>query len=173
MFAYYARIALLFCFVHVNPLLAFQAQHAWQEAHSVPDTTLTASPLSSSSSSSSFPNDSKARVEEDEVLSTFGDLDDCNVTPDSSGIHRALQDRLADMEQGIGKRYLCWTQRGFLNIHKEPGDPYNTHNIVGQLREGDVVTSMGPNRGAWIRHDAGGWSISIFGGFIWLEELHD
>jgi len=172
MFAYCTRIV-LFCFIHVNPLFAFQARHDWKRARSAPVTTLRASPSSSSTSSSSSPNDSKATIEEDEVLSIFGALDDCNVTPDSSEIYQALNDRLADMEQGIGKRYVCRTQRGFLNIHKEPGDPYNTHNIVGQLREGDIVTSMGPNRGAWVRHDGGGWSISVFGGFVWLEELHE
>uniref|UniRef100_A0A7S3L334 SH3 domain-containing protein n=1 Tax=Amphora coffeiformis TaxID=265554 RepID=A0A7S3L334_9STRA len=165
MFAVTTRIVLLYLSC-VNPLLAFQMRGSWNTARTAPASTLT-----SSSSSSSSPNVNKAVVEEDELI--VGDLDDCRATPDSSQLYEALQDRLAEMEQGIGKRYVCRTQRGFLNIHKEPGDPYNTHNIVGQLREGDIVMSMGPNRGAWVRHDGGGWSISIFGGFTWLEELHD
>ena len=113
-----------------------------------------------------------------------GDVEgDCAASPHSSAVYDALAVRLTALDQGIGKRYLCRTQKGWLNVHQEPGDPYNTHNVIGQLRQGQVVTSIGPPRGAWIRHDGGGgdddgetgggWSISIFGGFTWLEELQD
>lgn len=44
---------------------------------------------------------------------------------------------------------------------------------VNQLRDGQIVTSTGPKRGSWIMHDAGGWSISVHGGFIWLEALEE
>lgn len=60
---------------------------------------------------------------------------------------------------------------GFLNVHQEPGDPFDTSNIVTQLKDGDTVVSTGPNRGPWVRHDGGGWSIAIFGGFKCLEPL--
>ena len=110
---------------------------------------------------------------EEESLIAVGDWEDCQAIADSSQVYQALQDRLLAMERGIGKRYRCRTQKGWLNVHQEPGDPYNAHNVVGQLREGDIVTSVGPNRGPWVRHDGGGWSIAIFGGFTWLEELQD
>lgn len=87
--------------------------------------------------------------------------------------NQALQDRIASLKEGIGKRYICRTQKGFLNVHAEPADPYETANIVNQLVEGQVVTSTAPSRGPWIRHDAGGWSISVFGGHTWLEPLEE
>lgn len=113
-------------------------------------------------------------VERDEsVLSVMGDSEDCQATPDSSRLHRSLRDRIVDVERGAGRRYRCRTRRGFLNVHEEPGDPYDTDNIVGRLREGDIVTSTAPHRGPWIRHDGGGWSVSVFGGFTWLEALQE
>lgn len=92
---------------------------------------------------------------------------------DSQTILESLRERQNDLDKGIGKRYICRTQRGFLNVHKEPGDPFNTDNIVAQLQEGDIVTSTGPPRGPWIPHDSGGWSISIYSGFTWLEPLKE
>jgi hypothetical protein len=88
-------------------------------------------------------------------------------------LNQALQDRIASLREGIGKRYICRTQKGFLNVHADPADPYETANIVNQLVEGQVVTSTAPSKGPWIRHDAGGWSISIFGGRTWLEPLEE
>jgi hypothetical protein len=86
-------------------------------------------------------------------------------------IHTALSQRIQNLQEGIGKRYICRTQRGFLNIHADPGDPFDTDNIVGRLSEGQIVTSVAPARGPWIRHDAGGWSISVYEGFVWLEAI--
>jgi len=120
------------------------------------------------SSSSSFQDDETLLSSTSTIM---GDQDDCLVSPDSQAIHSALQSRVKDLQEGIGKRYRCKTQQGFLNIHKEPGDPYDTNNIVGVLQEGQVVTSTAPQRGAWVKHDGGGWSISVYGGFIWLEPL--
>jgi hypothetical protein len=96
---------------------------------------------------------------------------DCLQAPESNDLHRLLKDRQKALQQGIGKRYVCRTQRGFLNVHLEPGDPFDTSNIVTQLKDGDIVVSTGPNRGPWVRHDGGGWSVAIFGGFKWLELL--
>jgi hypothetical protein len=96
---------------------------------------------------------------------------DCLQAPESNDLHRLLKDRQKALEQGIGKRYVCRTQKGFLNVHQEPGDPFDTSNIVAQLKEGDIVVSTGPNRGPWVRHDGGGWSVAMFGGFKWLEPL--
>lgn len=53
------------------------------------------------------------------------------------------------------------------------GDPFNCDNIVNQLQEGDIVTSIAPNRGPWICHDKGGWSISIYSAFRFLEPLDE
>jgi hypothetical protein len=98
---------------------------------------------------------------------------DCLQAPESNDLHRLLKDRQKALQQGIGKRYVCRTQRGFLNVHQEPGDPFDTSNIVTQLTDGDIVVSTGPNRGPWVRHDGGGWSVAIFGGFKWLEPLEE
>lgn len=107
-----------------------------------------------------------------DVVSPSDDLD-CVASPDSSSLYRELQDRLDNLEKGIGKRYRCRTQQGFLNIHKEPTDPFDTSNVIGKLTEGQVVASTGPNRGDWVLHDGGGWSISRFQGFTWLEYIQD
>jgi hypothetical protein len=88
-------------------------------------------------------------------------------------LNQALQNRIASLKEGIGRRYICRTQKGFLNVHAEPADPYETTNIVNQLVEGQVVTSTAASKGPWIRHDAGGWSISVFGGHTWLEPLEE
>jgi hypothetical protein len=96
---------------------------------------------------------------------------DCIQAPESNDLYRLLKDRQKALQQGIGKRYVCRTQKGFLNVHLEPGDPFDTSNIVTQLKDGDIVVSTGPNRGPWVRHDGGGWSVAIFGGFKWLEPL--
>lgn len=93
----------------------------------------------------------------------------------SKSIFESLRERKAALDHGIGKRYVCRTQKGFLNVHKEPCDPFNTVNIVNQLEEGDIVTSTGEPRGVggWIPHDHGGWSISMYSGFTFLEELDE
>ena len=97
--------------------------------------------------------------------------EDISDSTNTSSLHQALATRVAALEKGIGKRYVCRTQLGFLNVHDEPGDPYNTENIVGRLVDGQIVASTAPPQGAWIRHDGGGWSVSVYGGFVWLEEL--
>jgi hypothetical protein len=99
---------------------------------------------------------------------------DCTAVPDSHQLHTALADRVAALQNGIGKRYVCRTQRGFLNVHREPGDPYDTSNIVNQLVDGQIVTSTSPKqKDGWIQHDAGGWSVTVYGGFVWLEPLSE
>jgi hypothetical protein len=94
-------------------------------------------------------------------------------TTESAGIFDLLKQRQDELDKGIGKRYICRTQKGFLNVHKEPGEPFNIYNIVNQLKEGDIVTSTGPPRGGWIRHNLGGWSIAVYNGFTWLEEVKE
>jgi len=113
-----------------------------------------------SSSTDDFPGDS---ILGDEAVSST-DLDH---------LQRSLQDRLTDFNAGVGKRYVCRTQRGFLNVHEAPGDPFDTSNIVNQIFQGDMVTSTGPPSGAWIQHDRGGWSISRCNNFTWLQEVED
>ena len=89
-----------------------------------------------------------------------------------ASIFESLKQRQNELDLGIGKRYICRTRQGFLNVHKEPSEPFNPYNIVGQLTEGDIVTSIGPPRGGWIRHEQG-WSIAVYNGFKWLEELKE
>ena len=40
------------------------------------------------------------------------------------------------------RQYVVRTQRGFLNVHREPGDPFRGDNVVARLYEGDVVTGF-------------------------------
>lgn len=100
-----------------------------------------------------------------------------NTTGSTTDLYRQLESRQRDLKEGIGKRYICRTQKGFLNVHQEPSHPYDLSNIVGQLWEGQIVTSLAPSSshqdGSWIRHDHGGWSIRVFGGFVWLEPLNE
>lgn len=95
------------------------------------------------------------------------------LTEDSASLLTSLKKRQDELKEGIGKRYITRTKIGFLNVHAEPSDPFDTDNIVHQLEEGDIVTSTGAARGAWIRHDQGGWSISKYGGFTWLEPIDE
>ena len=93
-------------------------------------------------------------------------------TNDSS-LYESLRLRRKELADGIGRRYITRTQRGFLNVHDTyEYKPYVIDDIVGRLEEGQIVTSIG-NAGDWIKHDAGGWSISKFRGFTWLEPLDE
>ncbi len=92
---------------------------------------------------------------------------------DSSFLLESLKKRQYALQQGIGKRFVARTQKGFLNIHYEPTNPHDTNNVVGQLHEGQIVTSTGPIRGFWVPHDGGGWSVSKYGGFTWLEPIEE
>jgi hypothetical protein len=91
----------------------------------------------------------------------------------TSDIYSSLQERVNSLENGVGKRYVVRTQQGFLNVHSSPEDPFNTGNVVSRLRDGDIVTSTGMRVGAWIPHDGGGWSISVYNGFTWLEAVKE
>jgi hypothetical protein len=88
-----------------------------------------------------------------------------------SEFYEQLRLRQSQLDEGIGKRYITRTQKGFLNVHSYPGDPFETENIVAQLCEGQIVISVGPSVENWIEHDVGGWSIATFDGFNWLEPL--
>jgi hypothetical protein len=115
-------------------------------------------------------------VEDDQETLFFGssELDGVTTTTtEDASLLQSLKYRQEALKHGIGKRYVTRTQKGFLNVHYEPSDPYNTSNIVNQLEEGQIVRSTGPPRGAWVPHDAGGWSIAKFGGFTWLEPIEE
>ena len=91
---------------------------------------------------------------------------------DQQDLFASLKARQLELRQGVGKCYRVRTQKGFLNVHSSHEDgPYAVHNIVGQLEEGDIITATGPRIDDWIPHDAGGWSIAVHGGFVWLEPL--
>ena len=78
-------------------------------------------------------------------------------TTESSALLAALQKRVDEIGEGAGKRYRVNSVRGFLNVHEEPGDPWRTDNVCAQLDHGAVVQSLEED-GAWVCHDAGGWS---------------
>lgn len=110
----------------------------------------------------------------DDLDNIFVCLDlDCVAIEDSTSLYRSLEDRQRELKNGIGRRYVCRTQRGFLNVHDRPGNPLDVDHILGQLHDGQIVTSTGPPNGSWVQHDGGGWSISVYGGFTWLEQLKD
>lgn len=114
---------------------------------------------------------------EDLMIVGNSELDSGVYTDDTaakeSGFFRDLENRKLALKNGIGRRYVTRTQQGFLNIHYEPTDPFRTDNVVGQLQEGQIVTSTGPTRGFWIPHDGGGWSVCKHGGFTWLEPIKE
>ena len=73
-------------------------------------------------------------------------------------------------------RYVVHTQRGFLNVHSNSGDPFDASNVVAQLQDGDVVTveagaPLGPPPFYWARvvEPVSGWCVSFTGNFEWLE----
>lgn len=89
----------------------------------------------------------------------------------NSYISKSLKKRQKDLKEGIGKRYMVRTQRGFLNVHSDTRSVYEIDNVVGRLEEGQIVTSIAPNEGEWIKHNEGGWSIRFYEGFTWLVEI--
>lgn len=115
-------------------------------------------------------------VEDDQevVFGSSGILDSsaAGTTNTDRFLMESLQNRQKEIQQGVGKRYVTRTQKGFLNVHYEPTDPHDINNVVGKLEEGQIVTSTGPLRGFWVRHE-GGWSISKYGGFTWLEPIDE
>jgi hypothetical protein len=113
--------------------------------------------------------------DEDQVQQAFGAgaMDAAKSVSQDADLLASLGRRQKALQLGIGKRFVTRTQKGFLNVHYEPTDPYDTNNIVRQLQEGEIVTSTGPKRGFWIPHDRGGWSIAKFGGFTWLEPIEE
>lgn len=116
--------------------------------------------------SSSRPSDAEKKYDRAKAEASIpNDDDDIN-------IFKSLEKRKKELTEGIGKRYVTRTQRGFLNVHSEPTDPFDTSNIVGQLVDGDIVVSTTKN-GPWIQHSGGGWSISIYEGFTWLQPIEE
>ncbi len=112
---------------------------------------------------------SRCRLAENDTV--FGD-EAISSSLDQDDLFASLKARQEELRQGVGKRYRVRTQKGFLNVHSSYEDgPYAVHNIVGQLEDGDIITATGPRFNDWIPHDAGGWSIAVHGGFIWLEPL--
>jgi hypothetical protein len=111
-------------------------------------------------------------VADDETL--LGDEEGASSVSEQGDMFASLKARQDDLEQGIGKRFRVRTQRGFLNVHSTYEDgPYANDNVVNQLEEGQIVTSVSPRVDDWVHHDAGGWSIAMFGGFRWLEPLDE
>ena len=97
--------------------------------------------------------------------------------PKKSSSHHPLRPLLKgvtspcqELKKEQPRRYLVQTQRGFLNVHSEPGDPYRSDNVVGRLFEGDIVIGI-QEQDQWLLHEAGGWSIRFHGGFEWLKLL--
>ena len=75
-------------------------------------------------------------------------------------------------------RYTVHTQRGFLNVHLNSDDPFDTTNIISQLQDGDQVVvdndQIGPPPFFWARlvEPVAGYVVSSTGNFEWLEPLN-
>ena len=82
----------------------------------------------------------------------------------------ALRKRKAEISEGAGRFYRVESLVGFLNVHKQPGDPWLTDNVVCQLQHGSVVESI-REEGVWVLHDAGGWSIRVHDGHTFLVRV--
>jgi Lon protease-like protein len=111
------------------------------------------------------------------------------VEPESYGLHECTFRRLADeppphavealrdvLDSSLDARYVVTAQHGFLNVHSDPSDPYNTDNVIGRLSEGMRVTCL-EERAGWVRHvgawgeggaTAQGWSVRRLPGDSWL-----
>ena len=77
------------------------------------------------------------------------------------------------VDEGAGRRYrVDNASPGFLNVHTAPDDPFRTDNVVTRLMHNDIVESVS-ERGAWVEHDGGGWSIREYGGHRYLVPVND
>ena len=81
------------------------------------------------------------------------------------------------LRTSTNRKYVVHTQKGFLNVHSDPDDPFDTGNVVFQLQDGDVVTldPSAPNLGEppffWTKicEPVNGYVVSLTGTFEWLE----
>jgi len=100
-------------------------------------------------------NSLRARLEE---LGTIGRQYRC-INPETGN------DSDGDQKKGMLKVYLC--------IPEDDFEARDKSNIVNRLEDGEIVTSISPERGCWIEHDAGGWSLSVLDGQIRLEPIEE
>lgn len=85
-------------------------------------------------------------------------------TAADAALYATLNARRAAIDEGAGRRYrVDNASPGFLNVHTAPDDPFRTDNVVARLMHNDIVESVS-ERGAWVEHDGGGWSIRDYGG---------
>ena len=90
-----------------------------------------------------------------------------------AALYATLNARRAAVDEGAGRRYrVDNASPGFLNVHTAPDDPFRTDNVVARLLHNDVVESVS-ERGAWVEHDGGGWSIREYGGHRYLVPVND
>ena len=71
----------------------------------------------------------------------------------------ALYSELQKSADGV---YRVRTQRGFLNAHTTPSDPFATGDITGTLHDDDTIVALehlANEAGWWVRHELG-WSIA-------------
>ena len=94
-------------------------------------------------------------------------------TAADAALYATLNARRAAVDEGAGRRYrVDNASPGFLNVHTSPDDPFRTDNVVARLLHNDVVESVS-ERGAWVEHDGGGWSIREYGGHRYLVPVND
>jgi len=135
-----------------------------------------------SASAAAGPNTATARVRPSTTaLSYFEDQESgvargnpSDQPSESEELHKALKTRCDEIEKRIGLRYLvCARDKGNVNVYKDPkSSPYSSQNVVGAIKHGKIVKSIGEPIGNWIHHEDG-WSLAQFEGFenlVLIEE---
>eukprot|EP00538_Stauroneis_constricta_P009263 CAMPEP_0119545690 /NCGR_PEP_ID=MMETSP1352-20130426/368_1 /TAXON_ID=265584 /ORGANISM="Stauroneis constricta, Strain CCMP1120" /LENGTH=201 /DNA_ID=CAMNT_0007590271 /DNA_START=189 /DNA_END=794 /DNA_ORIENTATION=+ len=104
--------------------------------------------------------------------------------PSSSEYHKHLHKRNRELNEGIGKRFVAHASNmhhSSNNANANKSTPnnkvpiYNQPNgkVIGYLTEGQVVRTIGPRDGPWIRHDGGGWTLSVSDGVRYLQPVNE
>ena len=82
----------------------------------------------------------------------------------------SLSERVAAIADGAGRFYRVDALVGFLNVHREPDDPFRTDNVVARLSHGAIVEASA-EEGEWVAHDGGGWSVRVYDGHEFLKPV--
>ncbi len=86
--------------------------------------------LSLYSEKSSSPENSSRKDQQENEEFLFGSVDCVDDIPSDNQISSSLNQKIKELELGIGKRYIIRTQRGFLNVHYEVRRHYQFAAII-------------------------------------------
>mmetsp|Transcript_21039 Transcript_21039/g.58527 ORF Transcript_21039/g.58527 Transcript_21039/m.58527 type:complete len:224 (-) Transcript_21039:230-901(-) len=101
-------------------------------------------------------------------------------TPSSDKCASDLKKRLAELSEGIGKRFVAHALVTQNRMHQQDNETCRVPvydqpdgKVIGHLKEGQVVLTTAPRKGPWIRHDGGGWTLSVQNGFRYLQPVNE